>query len=398
MTSFRFVKTALLLLAVLILLPAHARADVNNIKAESYILMDAASGQIILAKNEHQHYPPASMTKIMTLVLAIEALDQGKVSANDRVRSSKKAAMTDGTQINLKASEAIKYEDLLIAMVLRSANDASIAVAEHLAGSENNFVVRMNKKTKMLGLKDTQFKNATGLPDADHYSSAYDMAVIARYALTKTHVTDYTSLKESNIREGDVKIRNTNKLLWQYPGADGLKTGWTSSAKHCLAASASRDDLQLIAIVMASPEAGGHFADATQLLDYGFNQCASKMFYRQGAVCGNVRVKGGLQDSVPVTAAENVGSIVLKSQIERLSCRLKLVSDVQAPVKKGQKLGEVFVYNDQEPLRKVSLLASQNVQSAGIKSSASPVTFIYIIIALFLVIGISVFYRKRQSK
>lgn len=398
MTLLKFIKTGLLLLAVLLLSPASVRADVNNIMAESYILMDAASGQVILAKNEHQHLPPASMTKLMTLILAIEALDQGEAGANDQVSSSPKAAKVDGTRINLKTSEAVKYEDLLIAMVLRSANDASIAIAEHLAGSEKNFVVRMNEKSKKLGLKDTQFKNVTGLPAADHYSSAYDMAVIARYALTKTRVTDYTSLKEYNIHEGEVKIRNTNKLLWQYPGADGLKTGWTSSARHCLAASATRGNLQLIAIVMASPMAGGHFADATQLLDYGFNQCSSKVFYRQGVTCGQVKVKGGERDSVTVTAAENACALIVKGQEEKFSSRLKLASLVQAPVKKGQKLGEILISNGQEPVRKVNLLASQNVQAAGIKNHSGSAALIFIPMALLLVTGIFLYARKCQSK
>jgi len=397
MTASRIKSIVVMVFIMIMLIAATARADLSNITAESYILMDAASGQIIQAQNEHKRLPPASMTKLMTLTLAVEALDKGKVRPNDRVISSVKASQIEGTQIHLKKSEEMSYEHMLIAMALSSANDASIAVAEHLEGSEKNFVAKMNQKARDLGLKDSQFKNATGLPAEGHYSSAYDMAVIARYALTHTRITEYTSLKQYNLRQGSSKLSNSNKLLWWYQGANGLKTGWTSSAKHCLTASAKRGNLQLIAVVMACPRAHGHLQDAIEMLDYGFERYTSKVLLPQGTVCGTVKVKNGEQDRVQVTAAEAVGSVVLKGQEEKLRSEAKLNSIVSAPVKKGQKLGEILVYNNQALLKKVNLLASQDVSAAKLSNIPPHSSSIaYVLLTLFLIIALYLYLKCRS--
>ncbi|HEX3011267.1 MAG TPA: D-alanyl-D-alanine carboxypeptidase family protein, partial [Syntrophomonadaceae bacterium] len=214
--------------------PLAVKADTLDVKAESYILMDADSGKVICAKNEHKKLPPASMTKLMTLILAVEALEEGKASLKDKVVTSENAWKMGGSQIYLEPGETMTYEDMLISIAVGSANDACVAVAEHLEGTHQEFVKKMNEKAKFLGLKDTHFINSYGLPANDHYTSAYDMAVMARYALKYPKLLELTSIKEYNLRQGEFKLFNTNKLLWWYQGADGFKTGWTNEAKYCL--------------------------------------------------------------------------------------------------------------------------------------------------------------------
>lgn len=193
------------------------------------------------------------MTKLMTMILAAQDLEEGKVTVKDKVVASEEAWKMGGSQIYLEPGEEMTFEDMMIAIAVGSANDACVAVAEHLEGTHQNFVDRMNRQAKMLGLKNTHFVNSYGLPAENHYSSAYDLAVMARYALQYPKILEYTSIKEYNLRQGEFKLFNTNKLLWWYEGTDGFKTGWTSEAKYCLTATAKRDGLRLIGVVMASP-------------------------------------------------------------------------------------------------------------------------------------------------
>jgi D-alanyl-D-alanine carboxypeptidase (penicillin-binding protein 5/6) len=375
--------------------PVYA-AEINGIAAQSYVLMDAATGQTILAQEEHLRLPPASMTKLMTLILATEALDKGKVQAADSVVASAKAARTEGTAINLQPAEKMSYERMLIAIALASANDASIAVAEHLAGSEKQFALHMNQKAKELGLKDSQFKNATGLPAPGHYSSAYDMAVMARYALLQTRVTQYTSLKEYNLRGGSSKLFNSNKLLWWYEGANGLKTGWTSDAKHCLTASAQRGNFQLIAVVMGCPGGRSHLYDAMKLLNYGFERYECKVLIPKGAVCGTVKVKKGKTDHVQVKTQDAVGSIVLKGQQDKLKSKSQLNSNISAPVEQGQVLGQMLVYNDRVVVKKVNLVAARNVPAAQTSAFFSA-SYLWLLLLFLSAAGLYIRHRSRNK-
>ncbi len=265
------------------------RADTLDLKSESYVLMDADSGKILLSKNPDKRLPPASMTKLMTLILAARDLESGKISLQDKVQTSEDASKMGGSQVYLEPGEQMSLEDMLISIAVGSANDASVAVAEYLEGSHKNFVNRMNQEAKMMGLRNTHFVNAYGLPAPDHYSCARDMAVIARYALKHPKVLEYTSIKEYNLRQGAFKLYNTNKLLWWYQGADGFKTGWTNEAKHCLTATAKRDGLRLIAVVMAAPETHGNFRDAMKLFNYGFARYAYKNYSPRGSCVESLR-------------------------------------------------------------------------------------------------------------
>lgn len=349
-----------------ILVPLPAGADTVDVKAETYILMDADSGKVLLAKDEHKKLPPASMTKLMTLILAVEDLEEGKVGLKDKVTTSEEAWKMGGSQIYLEPGEQMTYEDMLIAIAVGSANDACVAVAEHLEGTHQNFVDRMNRKAKFLSLKNTHFVNSYGLPAEGHLTSAYDMAVMARYALKFPKILEYTSIKEYNLRQGEFKLYNTNKLLWWYQGVDGFKTGWTNEAKYCLTSTAKRNGLRLIAVVMASPEPHGNHRDCMQLFNYGFAKYSFKSFFNEGSVCGVVRAGKAVTNQVEVVAEEDVGIICNKGEEKKITAQKDLVPYVNAPVVKGQKLGKMMIYNDGNLVKEVNLVAASDVPRSGV--------------------------------
>ncbi len=362
-------RTALVLVLVFclcVLLPVTVQADVVDVSAEAYVLMDADSGKVLLAKNEEKKLAPASMTKIMTLLLALEDLEDGKVGLKDKVVTSENAWKMGGSQVYLEPGEEMTYEDMLIAIAVGSANDACVAVAEHLEGTHQNFVQRMNQKAKNIGLKNTNFVNAYGLTAEDHYTTAADMAVIARYALDVPKLLEYTSIKEYNLRQGEFKLFNTNKLLWWYEGADGFKTGWTDEAKYCLTSTVKRDNLRLISVVMASPVPQAHFRDSMQLFNYGFARYSFKTFFAQGSPCGTVKVGKGMENNVEVVAGENAGVICPKGEEGKLTYKKSLAQYTDSPVVAGQKLGELMIYRDNELVKKVNLNAARDVQRGGL--------------------------------
>ncbi|MGI5920785.1 MAG: D-alanyl-D-alanine carboxypeptidase family protein [Syntrophomonadaceae bacterium] len=367
MRFYRQAAWALLLIFIFTISgTAPVKADTLDVKAESYVLMDADSGKILYAKDEHKQLPPASTTKLMTLILAVEALENGKVTLKDKVITSENAWKMGGSQIYLEPGEEMTYEDMLIAIAVGSANDACVAVAEHLEGTHQEFVKKMNSKAKELGLKDTHFVNAYGLPADNHYSSAYDLAVMGRYALKHPKILEYTAIKEYNLRQGEFKLFNTNKLLWWYQGADGFKTGWTTEAKYCLVSTVKRNGLRLISAVMASPEPRGNFRDAMQLFNYGFAKYTYKSFFTRDSVCGLVKVGKGTRDYVEAIAEEDVGSMCLKGEDAKITSQKHLLPYIDAPVKKGQKIGEIRVYNDGELQKEVNLLAGRDIPRFGI--------------------------------
>jgi D-alanyl-D-alanine carboxypeptidase (penicillin-binding protein 5/6) len=358
--------TVILVFLISLFSPEMLYADTVDAKAEAYVLMDADSGKILLATNEHKRLAPASMTKLMTLILAVEDLQNGKVSLKDKVVTSEEAWKMGGSQIYLEPGEEMTYEDMLIAIAVGSANDACVAVAEHLEGTHKNFVERMNREAKMLGSKDTHFANSNGLAASGHYTSAYDMAIIARHALNYPKILEYTSIKEYDLRQGEFKLYNTNKLLWWYQGADGFKTGWTNEAKYCLTSTAKRDGLRLIGVVMASPEKHGNFRDTMKLFNYGFARYSYKNIKPRGTVCGVVKIGKGIQENVEVIAEDDVGSIIKKGDEKKITAELALPDYLDAPVKKGQKLGEYLVYNNGELYKEVNLVAAKDIPRAGL--------------------------------
>jgi len=342
-----------------------AQTKMENVKAESYVLMDADSGKILTGYNENERRPPASMTKLMTLILGVEALEKGKVELKDKVVTSENAGKMGGSQIYLEPGETMTYEEMLIAIAAGSANDACVAVGEHLEGTHQNFVDKMNDKAKDLGLKNTHFVNAYGLPAEGHYSSAYDMALMAKYALSHPRLLEYTSIKEYNLRQGKFKLYNTNKLLWWYQGADGFKTGWTNEAKYCLTSTVKRDGLRLISVVMGSPEVRGHFRDSMELFNYGFAKYAYKSFFSSNSVCGMVQVGKGTINEVEAIAAEDAGAIYPKGEKDNLSSKKELRSYINAPIKKGQKLGEIQIFKEGNLQKKIDIVSAKDVPKGG---------------------------------
>ena len=340
--------------------------SVLNISSKAYILVDADSGKTLLSLNEHEQRPPASMTKLMTLLLAVEDIESGKVSPSELVTASEKAWGMGGSQIYLEIGEQMTLHDMLLAMALESANDASVAVAEHLEGSVENFVARMNRRAVELGMKDTHYVNCNGLPSEGHVSSAWDMSRLALEAVQHPKILEYTSLKEANLRDNSKLIYNTNKLLWRFDGADGLKTGWTTEAGNCLTATAQREGLRMICVVMGGEMRHSQFHDSEILLDYGFSHYGYKSFFVKNNICASLQVGKGEVNQVDLFAAEDVGISYKKDNEEDISYSIITQPYMDAPIHKGDKLGEISIFADGECRKKIDLCAADDVERGGV--------------------------------
>lgn len=346
-------------------IPAPVLAADIETTAASAVLMDAASGKILYAKEPDKELAPASVTKLMTLLVAADAIKNGKVALTDKVVSSENAASLGGSQIYLEPGETLTLEEMLYAIAVGSANDACVAVAEHISGTHEAFVEEMNKKAQELGLQHTHFVNAYGLPADGHYTSARDLAVIARAALDYPLIMKLTGTKEYDLRDGKFKLWNTNKLLWWYEGADGFKTGWTNEAHYCLASTVERSGLRLIAVVMGVPQVRGHFSESMKLYNYGFAQYAYKEFAPAGQKQGVVKVSKGMDAELTVNTAKSLGVTVEKGNDKNLWVETKLAPKISAPVKAGQKIGELQLYNGSELVTSTDLVAEKSIAKAG---------------------------------
>lgn len=333
--------------------------------AISGVLMDI-NGNVLFEKDKHKQLPPASVTKVMTLLLAVEALDQGKVKLSDEVMTTEKAWRQGGSQIWLEPGEKMTFDELLIAVATASANDAAVAVAEHVAGSQEAFIELMNQKVKELGLQDTHFTNVNGLPASGHYMSAYDTAQIVRYALRYPKYMELVQIKEHWLRGGKTWLVNTNKLLWWYQGADGFKTGWTEEAKYCLASTAVRNNFRLINVVFGTPEPRSHFREAIKLFDWGFAKFEGVSVIDKGALVQRIRVKKGTEKEIPVIAKEALHLTIPKGNPKNIQQKILLDPKVNAPIIQGQKLGELVVLKDNQQIASVDLVAGQSVEKASI--------------------------------
>ncbi len=334
--------------------------------AQAAVVLEPVSNKIIYEKEPHKQLPMASVTKLMTLLLATEAVDQGKFKLTDKVVTSENAWEMGGSQIYLEPGEEMSLWEMLLAVGLQSANDASVAIAEHIAGSEEAFVQDMNDKAASLGLVNTHFVNCHGLTAEDHYTSAYDLAVILKEGLKSQLFRQITATKEYDLRGGSFKLWNTNKMLWWYDGADAGKTGWTEAANYCLASSAERNGMRLVCTVLGTVEPKSHFRESTKLLDYGFARYKAVNFAEQGAIAGTVRVSKGQSASVEALTTDRVGVVVPKGEDKGIESRVELPNYISAPVKKGQEIGSyVITRNGQESLR-VKLVAGADVPKASI--------------------------------
>lgn len=337
--------------------------------SQSAILMEQDSGSVLFEKNSHEKLPPASMTKIMTLILIMEAIDKGKISWNDKIRVSDYAASMGGSQIFLEPGEEMRVEDMVKGIAIGSANDASVAMAEHIAGTAESFVNMMNSKAKKLGLNDTFFKNPTGLPAAGHYTSAHDMAIMGKELLKHEEVTKFTGLYEDYLREDTDKkfwLVNTNRLVKFYPGVDGLKTGFTNEAKYCLTATANKNGMRVIAVVMGAPSPKDRNAQVTSMLDYAFTQFSTKKLYDRHEIVKEVKVQKAEKSKLPVVTSENISLLLKKGETaKKVKTEVNVDKDLKLPVKKGQQIGFLKIYSGDKLITESPVLASETVKKAS---------------------------------
>lgn len=343
---------------------AHNQVQLET-TAETAVLIDYASGQILFDKDMHASRPMASVTKLMTMLLICEAETQGKIKMTDKVVASEYAASMGGSQIFLEPGEEFPAKEMLISIATGSANDASVAMAEYIAGTEEAFVEMMNQKAKVMGLKNTHFSNPTGLPVENHYTSAYDMAQVLRQCLRYPLFREVSSIYEHDLRGGEFKLWNTNKLLKWYPGADAGKTGWTNDAKYCLAASAKRDGLRVISVVLGCPMPRTHFQETIKLFNYGFARYKSVNLAEEGQVIKELAVEKGEVETVKVITDAPVSLVVGKGQEKTVKGNVVLPEKLDAPVKKGQVLGSYVITKDGQENLRVDLLAAADVEKAS---------------------------------
>ena len=355
------------ILLVMVLLISHlpaGQAAQMEVAGKGAVLMDGATGTVLYEKNAHEKLAPASVTKVMTMLLIMEAIDSGRIGWSDMVTASESAAAKGGSQIFLKAGESMSVTDMLKSIAVSSANDAACAMAEHIAGSEEAFVGLMNRRAGELGMEDTHFVNCTGLDDdpnaKDHLTSAYDIALMSRELLVKhPDIQKFTTIWMDTIRDGAFGLSNTNKLVRFYNGCTGLKTGYTSSAGHCLSASAERDGLSLIAVVLGAESSQERFQACKQLLDYGFANFALVKPELTGE--NTVAVKLGTEKTVTAVPSELPQLLIDKGQRGDVNIRIELEEEVTAPVSRGQKLGTLTVRAGDQVLAQVNMIAKEAV-------------------------------------
>lgn len=367
--------TALLMAAVLVyllLMPVStlARAvpmDASAVQARGAILMDAASGEVLFEKQADNRVPIASVNKIMTLILAMEALDEGRLSLDQTVVISQRAAGMGGSQAFLDAGASYDVDTLLKSIIIASANDSSVAIAEAISGSVEVFVARMNERAKQLGMKNTLFSNATGLPGGDHYSTARDVAIMGAELIKHPKFFEYSKIwLDTLVHPGgrETNLTNTNRLTRMMDGADGIKTGFTNEAMHCLAATAKRGEMRLIAVVLGAPSSAIRFENARELLEYGFANFESRVILQPGQKLASVPVARGKAQQVDAVAGQGVTLTAEKGAQVDYEIRTTLPETLVAPVESGQALGTAAVYVADQMINEIPLLAGQAVARA----------------------------------
>lgn len=341
----------------------------NNLKLQSCsgILIEQHSGQILYEHNSHEQLRPASVTKVMSILLIMEAIDSGTLSYTDKIPCTETAAAMGGSQIWLDVREELTVAEMLKAICVVSANDCTVAMAEYLCGSQEAFVEKMNAKAQELGMKDTSFKNCHGLDEDGHLTSAHDIALMSKELLTKhPDITKYTTIWMDSLRDGKSQLVNTNKLIRNYKGITGLKTGSTSLALYNLSASATREGLSLIAVIMKGPTSAIRFSDAQKLLDYGFSNYSYKSFANQNEVIKSVTVTKGVNQEVNAIYETSPAFLIKKGDESNINYEVSLANTVQAPVYEGQLLGTVKYFLNDTELGIVNLVAESSVNEVGL--------------------------------
>lgn len=342
-----------------------------NLECGGAVLIEQNSGKVLYDHNMHEKLRPASVTKVMTILLIMEALDNGRITLDTKIPCSQNATSMGGSQIWLDPRETLSVNEMLKAICVVSANDCTVAMAEYLAGSEEAFVIQMNDRAKALGMNDTTFKNCHGIDEDGHVTSAYDISLMSRELLVNhPTITNYTTIWMDSLRDGKSSLVNTNKLIRNYKGATGLKTGSTSVALYNLSASATRDGLSLIAVVLKAPNTKVRFAEATKLLDYGFNTYSYSEFGKKDDIVKSVTVGKGTLKEVNAILEHSTGTLVKKGEEKNLVQNVNLQDTVQAPVTRGQVLGEVTYSLDGEIVGRSNIIAEKDVSQITLWSMA----------------------------
>jgi D-alanyl-D-alanine carboxypeptidase (penicillin-binding protein 5/6) len=350
---------------------SNANSDNNenflNLESGSAILVEQTTGQILYSYNIHEQLRPASVTKLMSILLIMEAIDNGSISLTDTVSCSETASSMGGSQIWLDPRETLTVDEMLKAICVASANDCVVAMAEYIAGSQEAFVQMMNDKAKVLGMNDTVFKNCHGLDEDGHLTSSYDIALMSCELLNKyPSITNYTTIWTDSLRDGKTQLVNTNKLIRTYKGATGLKTGSTSLALYNLSASATRDNLSLIAVIMKAPSTKIRFSEAQKLLDYGFNTFTFKQIATKGDILKNISVEKGILASSEIVIGEDTGILINKTDSENIEQIINLPETIIAPVSENEQVGSIDFLINGEIIASTPLVAKNNVNKINI--------------------------------
>ena len=371
----RFTSIVLAMTMVIVSLSTTAFADDKkvqapiNISSKTAILMDVGSGQILFEKNPHEKLPPASVTKVMTMLLIVEALDSGKIKLDDEVQISERASEMGGSQIFLEPGETQKVDDLLKGIAVASANDACVAMAEFVGGSEEEFVAMMNNKAKQLGMKDTNFANTNGLPIENHYTSAHDIALMSRELLKHDKITKYLTTWMDQIVVGKKKttigLANTNKMIKHYQGATGVKTGFTQEAKYCLSASAKRGETHLVAVTLGAPTTQERFNDSSSLLSYGFANYESVKLCSKSDKIATLTLDKADDNKVNLVAKDDLTALIKKGESKDFTKKIDVSKNIDLPVKKGTKLGTISIYKGDKQVGKIDLINEKDINKAS---------------------------------
>ena len=350
-----------------------------NLECGSAILIEQKSGQILYEHNIHEQLRPASVTKIMSILLIMEEIEQGRLTYEDKIGCSETARAMGGSQIWLDITETLSVNDMLKAICVVSANDCVVAMAEHISGSQEAFVEKMNLKAKELGMNDTTFKNCHGIDEDGHVTSAYDISIMSKELLNKyPEITKYTTIWMDTLRDGKSELVNTNKLVRNYKGATGLKTGSTSHALYNLSASATRDDLSLIAVVMKAPTTKIRFAEAQKLLDYGFNNFSFENLAKQGEVIKNITVNKGNRENINASFETDSGILIKKGTDKNIEKNINMENIINAPITKGQKIGEITYSLNGEIISTVNIVSDRDVEKLNLFTMGKQVYYLWI--------------------
>ena len=364
-------KKILILIFLLILIPVVKAEEIEDLapNAKSAIMIEASTGEILFQKNAYEKLPPASMTKMMSILLILEEIEKGNLKWDDEIVASETAASMGGSQIFLEAGEKMTVTELLKGISIASGNDATVAMAEKIAGTEEAFVKRMNERAKGLGLKNTHFVNSTGLDIDNHYSSAYDMSLIAKELVKHEKILEFTGTYEEYLRKDSDNpfwLVNTNRLVRFYRGVDGLKTGYTSSAGYCLTATAKRDDMRLITVVMNEPDTSKRSSDTTKMLDYGYNVYTVENIIDNSTTIDKKKVELGKKEEVDIISKETITILRKKSDKDRNIVYKANIDKIVAPVKKGDKVGTIDIIEDNKVISIIEATVKEDINKASI--------------------------------